>query len=289
MTKVKAIIAGLAMLVLMGMLVALSFIGPIFAQGVAAQTGGSDAGTENPAGEDGQTVTTEQVTYFGLDEAIAKAAADGVISAEQAAQLQDMLAEVQAETGSTLVFPGGSFEIESDGGTFTVTGEEAIAVHSGAGGDQNHIEVALDRAVEKGLLSQDEADQILADLDAGTLAFLMVADEGVFTDPADVPAELQDLIPEDLNPDDTVVVIRLTYSGGEQADVDVFSGEGPAGFLDRLLPGRGSPGPTGRVVFSPDILAEAVDQGLITAEQADAIRSMVQYDVEIDQETTIIE
>lgn len=298
MTKGRSLIAGLTILLMMGLLVGLSFIGPIFAQGLAAQTDGNANEEEDPAGETSdspaesagtQTVVFEESAYLGLEKAIEQAEADGVISAEQATQLLAMLPEFNEGLEGTLAFPGGQFELEGEVGEANVTAIEEITGHLGPGERDDHLAEVLQTAVENGLLTQEEADQILADLEAGNLVFLMVSDEGVFTDPADVPATLQDLLPEDMDPADTVIIVHLT-NGGERSDIDIFSGGSfaPGAIIERLLPGHEGDTVTGEFVIAPDILADAVAEGLITAEQADAIRSYIQIEVEAVRDTRIV-
>lgn len=164
----------------------------------------------------------------------------GIITAEQAELIRAKLPEVMIET-------------------IGVEGEFAAAIP----GDfvPLDIETALQNAVDKGQITQTEADQILAELTAGTLEFLAITDEGVFTDPENLP-------------EGVTIGEGVASVGGSGMSIVIQSN------------GEGLPGPTFSVTAPPAIamapmaagldvaVAEAVSEGIITQEQADQLLAL---------------
>lgn len=123
------------------------------------------------------------------------------------------------------------------------------------------VETALQNAVDKGQITQAEADQILAELAAGTLEFLAITDEGVFTDPENLPEGV------------TIGEGVASVEGSGMSIVIQSSGEG-------LPMPDFAPSAPPHVVMAPfaaglDVaVAEAVSEGIITQEQADQILAL---------------
>jgi len=159
----------------------------------------------------------------------------GIITAEQAEQIRAKLPEVILEAvgagGWTSAGPWGDFE-------------------------PLNIETALQNAVTEGQITQTEADQILAELAAGTLEFLAITDEGVFTDPENLPEG---------------VMIEEGHALVEGSGMSIVIQSGGEG-----LPIPAHP----NVVMAPfaagldSAIAEAVSEGIITQEQADQLLAL---------------
>lgn len=164
----------------------------------------------------------------------------GIITAEQAEQIRAKLPEVILEAvgagGWASAGPLGDFE-------------------------PLNIETALQNAVTEGQITQAEADEILAELAAGTLEFLAITDEGVFTDPENLPEG---------------VIIGEGHASVEGSGMAIVIQNG----------GEGLPMPNFAVPAHPDAvmapfaagldsaIAEAVSEGIITQEQADQLLAL---------------
>lgn len=103
--------------------------------------------------------------HFILDNAVT----DGIITQEQADQIRTKLDEMGFMISDVEVLAGAP--------------PEAIEFTS----PLEHLDTLLQEAVADGRITQVEADQIKAEFAAGTLTFLAITDEGVYTNPEDVP------------------------------------------------------------------------------------------------------
>jgi hypothetical protein len=159
----------------------------------------------------------------------------GIITAEQAEQIRAKLPEVAFTS-----VHAGEWAVNAPFGDFVPL----------------DVETALQNAVDKGQITQAEADQILTDLAAGTLEFLAITDEGVFTDPENLPEG---------------VMIEEGHASVEGSGMSIVIQSGGEG-----LPIPAPP----NVVMAPfaagldSAIAEAVSEGIITQEQADQLLAL---------------
>lgn len=164
----------------------------------------------------------------------------GIITAEQAEQIRAKLPEVAFES-----VHGGEWAVDAPFGDFVPL----------------DMETAIQNAVDKGQITQVEADQILAELAAGTLEFLAITDEGVFTDPENLPEGV------------TIGEGHASVTGSGMAIVIQSGGEGLP------VPSFTIPAPP-NVVMAPfaaglaSAIAEAVSEGIISQEQADQLLAL---------------
>ncbi len=162
----------------------------------------------------------------------------GIITAEQAEQIRAKLPEVAFAS-----VHAGEWAVDAPFGDFVPL----------------DVETALQNAVDQGQITQVEADQILAELAAGTLEYLAITDEGVFTDPENLPEGV------------TIGEGHASVEGSGMSIVIQSGGEG--------LPVPALPVPP-HVVMAPfaagldTAIAEAVSEGIITQEQADQLLAL---------------
>ncbi len=173
-----------------------------------------------------------------------QAVADGIITPEQAEQIRAKLGEVGF----------GNIEVFSDAGFGSVEFTSPL----------EHINSLLQDAVTDGRITQAEADQIRDDFEAGTLTFLAITDEGVYTNPDDVP-------------EGSGVTIngQVTTVDGNSFTFIIQS--------DEDLPGAVPVMPAvPEIAFTPfagrlnEALSEAVSEGIITQEQMDEVLALAE-------------
>lgn len=179
--------------------------------------------------------------HFILDQAVA----DGIITQEQAEQIRAKLGGIG--------FSNVEVEVLADG---VFSGVEFAS-------PLEHLSDLLQEAVNDGRITQAEADQIRADFESGTLDFLAITDEGVYTNPDDVPEGA-----------------GVTVNGQVTVDGHSFS------FViqsDEVLPDDVPALPTvPEIAFTPfagrlnEALSEAVSEGIITQEQMDQIAALAE-------------
>lgn len=173
-----------------------------------------------------------------------QAVADGIITPEQAEQIRAKLGEVGF----------GNIEVFSDAGFGSVEFTSPL----------EHINSLLQDAVTDGRITQAEADQIRDDFEAGTLTFLAITDEGVYTNPDDVPEG-----------SGVTVNGQVTTVDGSSFSFVIQS--------DGALPGAVPVLPDmPEVRFTPfagklnEVLSEAVSEGIITQAQMDEILALAE-------------
>lgn len=173
-----------------------------------------------------------------------QAVADGIITPEQAEQIRAKLGEVGF----------GNIEVFSDAGFGSVEFTSPL----------EHINSLLQDAVTDGRITQAEADQIRDDFEAGTLTFLAITDEGVYTNPDDVPEG-----------SGVTVNGQVTTVDGSSFSFVIQS--------DGALPGAVPVLPDmPEVRFTPfagklnEVLSEAVSEGIITQAQMDEVLALAE-------------
>lgn len=164
----------------------------------------------------------------------------GIITAEQAELIRAKLPEVQLDVVNE--------------GSWTVAAPFPAPVPL-------DIETALQNAVDEGQITQAEADQILTELAAGTLEFLAITDEGVFTDPENLPEGVLHEEGQFSVGDGNVAIIIQSNEGLPLPDFAM-----PASPTIAMAPFAAGLG---------EALAEAVSEGIITQEQADQLLALM--------------
>lgn len=164
----------------------------------------------------------------------------GIITAEQAEQIRAKLPEVAFAS-----VHAGEWTVDAPFGDFVPL----------------DVETALQNAVDKGQITQAEADQILTELAAGTLEFLAITDEGVFTDPENMP---EGVLHEEG---------QFSVSAGNVAII-IQSNEGLP-MPDFAMPASPTIGMAPFATGLDVAVAEAVSEGIITQEQADQLLALM--------------
>ncbi len=187
-------------------------------------------------------LTMIQPPHLILEQAVA----DGIITPEQAEQIRAKLGEIG--------FGNVEVEVLADGVFSDVAFTSPL----------EHINSLLQDAVTDGRITQAEADQIRDDFEAGTLTFLAITDEGVYTNPDDVP-------------EGSGVTIngQVTTVDGNSFTFIIQS--------DEDLPGAVPVMPAvPEIAFTPfagrlnEALSEAVSEGIITQAQMDEVLALAE-------------
>lgn len=180
--------------------------------------------------------------HFILEQAVT----DGIITQEQADQIRTKLDEMGFMISDVEVLAGAP--------------PEAIEFTS----PLEHLDTLLQEAVADGRITQVEADQIKAEFAAGTLTFLAITDEGVYTDPDDVPEGAG------VTMNGTITTVE-----GNSFTFVIQSDEG----MPDVIP---APPAVPEVMFTPfagklnEALSEAVSEGIITQAQMDEILALAE-------------
>lgn len=195
---------------------------------------GTPAPPPHPIAVGGGSMALGHPPHFVIERAIT----EGIITQEQADQIRAKMDEMGFMISDVEVLVGSAIEFTSP---------------------LEHLDALLQEAVGDGRITQVEADQIKAEFAAGTLTFLAITDEGVYTDPDDVPEGAG------VTMNGTVTTVE-----GNSFTFVIQSDEG----LPDVIP---APPAVPEVMFTPfvgklnEALSEAVSEGIITQEQMDEI------------------